>query len=227
MTASATTGAFAPAHIIELLGRPGFAVLPAQAQGIADYLNLLLHWNRRISLTSITDPEQIIVRHVGESLFGARVARIESGTLLDIGSGAGFPALPIALFFPGIQEVLLEPNVKKAAFLAEASRMLQVAPRVKIQRERLEAFYPAGLRFDFITCRAVRLSSAFLEHCQRLLSLNGNLVLWIGQADAESVRRMGGWTWSEPSKIPESERRVILCGTPAATQIDVPRETFP
>lgn len=223
--ASAAISAFSATHVSESLEHLGLAVSPAQARGIADYLSLLLRWNQRVSLTSITDPEEILARHLAESLIGARIAGIVSGKLLDIGSGAGFPALPIAFFFPEIQEVLLEPNVKKAAFLAEACRVLEIFSRVKIRRERLETFDPADVWLDFITSRAVRLTPDFLERCRRLLHSGGKLVLWLGEADANSARDARGWTWSKPSKIPGSERRVILCGTPAADGSDVSRET--
>ena len=89
------------------------------------YLDLLLKWNRRTNLTSIRDPEEMARRHFGESLFAARVLahRLGDGAaVLDIGSGAGFPGLPVQLLLPKVHVVLAESQGKKAAFLREVIR---------------------------------------------------------------------------------------------------------
>src|SRR6266851_4493562 len=91
---------------------------------LSTYLDLLLKWNARTNLTAIRDPEEIVRRHFGESLFAAQHLDPATPTLLDFGSGAGFPGLPIALFHPGIQVTLAESQNKKAAFLREAVRSL-------------------------------------------------------------------------------------------------------
>lgn len=215
---SLTTG-----QIIRALSSFGVTISETQARQICEYLSLLLHWNRRVNLTSLTDPGQILARHFGESLFGAKAAAIGSGDLLDVGSGAGFPALPIALFRSNIRETLLEPNVKKAAFLSEASRVLSLAPRVKVLRSRLEDYDSGEARFDFLTSRAVRVTPPFLDRCRNVLRSAGKLVLWLGREDAASVAKNPGWQWSAATQIPASERRVILCAVPATA--DVSRET--
>src|ERR1700716_112541 len=83
------------------------------------YLDLLLKWNARTNLTAIRDPEEIVRRHFGESLFAARHIDPKTKTLLDFGSGAGFPGLPIALYRPEIAVTLAESQNKKATFLRE------------------------------------------------------------------------------------------------------------
>jgi 16S rRNA (guanine527-N7)-methyltransferase len=119
---------------------------------LAAYLELLLRWNARMNLTAIREPREIVRRHFGESLFAARNVPRGTFTLLDHGSGAGFPGLPIALARPEIAVTLSEAQSKKAAFLREASR--QLAPGVIIHSSRTEDL-PAGSLYDIVTMRAV------------------------------------------------------------------------
>jgi 16S rRNA (guanine527-N7)-methyltransferase len=207
--------ALAPAQIIATLRAYEADISQPLSAQIADYVRLLLRWNQKVSLTTVTAPREILTRHFGESFFGRRVAGIEAGRLLDVGSGAGFPALPIAMTAAGISETLLEPNVKKTAFLAETCRQLGLADRVHVVRARLEEFPAPEEDFDFVTSRAVRVTWKFLDKCREMLADSGRLVLWLGHEDIASVRQNRDWIWSEPVLIPGSERRFIFWGSPA------------
>ena len=93
-------------HIVELLAPylEGESLSPVQLQQITTYLDGLMKWNARMNLTAVRDPEQIVTRHFGESLFAARHLfpdAVAVSTLADVGSGAGFPGLPIAIARPG------------------------------------------------------------------------------------------------------------------------------
>jgi 16S rRNA (guanine527-N7)-methyltransferase len=208
--------ALAPSRVIATLQPFGIDITEAFAIRIADYVRLLLRWNEKVSLTTVTAPQEILTRHFGESLIGGRMAQIKAGSLLDVGSGAGFPALPIAMLAPGIRETLLEPNVKKAAFLAEACRQLGLIDRVEVVRARLEEFAAREAVFDFVTSRAVRITPKFLEKCGELVADSGRVVLWLGQEDIAPVKGTPGWIWGEPALIPGSERRFILWGRPVS-----------
>lgn len=183
------------------------------ADGILEYVDLLARWNQKISLTSIRDPVQIVERHFGESLFGAASAEIDFGELLDVGSGAGFPALPVVMVRPRLRAVLLEPNAKKAAFLAEVCRRLELSDRVNISRSRLEE-YSRPEKFDFVTSRAVRVTSPFLDQCLEFIKESGKLALWLGLENAKAAAGNPGWDWSDPARIPGSEQRCVLTGKP-------------
>jgi 16S rRNA (guanine527-N7)-methyltransferase len=195
------------------------------ATGISAYLALLLRWNQKMSLTSLTNPAEILARHFGESLFGGQAAGMGAGTLLDIGSGAGFPAIPIAMASPEIHAVLLEPNLKKTVFLSEVCRNLGLENRIKIARMRLEEYEGAPGASDFITTRAVRVTPKFLALCAPLLAPGGKLVLWLGQEDADQLRQERGWVWADRVRIPGSERRFIVWGRPRGSGENVSRET--
>jgi 16S rRNA (guanine527-N7)-methyltransferase len=145
--------------LLPYLPDPPATLLPQ----LSIYLDLLLKWNARTNLTAIRDPEEIVRRHFGESLFAARhlsLGNLESPTsdpgsitLLDFGSGAGFPGLPIALLCPDVQVTLAESQNKKAAFLREAIRTLNVAT-VEVWAARAETM-PANRKFRIVTLRAV------------------------------------------------------------------------
>jgi 16S rRNA (guanine527-N7)-methyltransferase len=140
-------------QIKQAFAEAGIPELPAHAyQQFQAYLDLLLRWNQRVSLTAVREPEQIIRRHFVECAFTAQHLPRDIGTLLDYGSGAGFPGIPIAICRPEISVTLAEAQGKKAAFLREALRV--VGPRGEVFDGRVEAM-PDQLRFDAVAMRAV------------------------------------------------------------------------
>jgi len=139
---------------------------------LSAYLELLLRWNARTNLTAIRDPEEIVRRHFGESLFVAAHLP-ECATLLDLGSGAGFPGLPIQLARPGLRVTLAESQNKKASFLREAVRTLGLATEVWGDRvERL----PADRLFDVVTLRAVDDPGKALKLAHQRLTPGGSVL---------------------------------------------------
>jgi 16S rRNA (guanine527-N7)-methyltransferase len=203
--------------------RPGeeTAVLSSsQLQSISTYIDILLRWNARVNLTAIRDPEQIVTRHFGESLFAARhlfpvpssVSSVSSvvktfDSLADLGSGAGFPGLPIKLWAPDISLTLIESNHKKAAFLREVTRALTLT-NVNIQNARAETLTTT---FDLVTLRAVERFEAILPAAAALLAPAGRLALLIStpqQAQARST--LPHLVWSHPVPIPHSRSRILL-----------------
>ncbi len=148
--------ALAPDRIAHLL-RPYLEEAPqplpeALFEQLSLYLDLLLKWNARTNLTAIREPEQIVTRHFGESLFLASHLPSEVQTLLDLGSGAGFPGLPCQLLHPNLAITLAESQNKKAAFLQEVIRSLCLPTQV--HAGRAESLISAH-RFDLVTLRAV------------------------------------------------------------------------
>ncbi len=115
------------------------------------YLDLLLKWNARTNLTAIREPEEIVKRHFGESLFAARHMTVGKN-LLDFGSGAGFPGLPIQLLHPELAVTLAESQNKKATFLREVVRTLGL--KTEVWSARVETM-PESRRFDSVALRAV------------------------------------------------------------------------
>jgi 16S rRNA G527 N7-methylase RsmG len=296
-----------PARIVELLRpfltpspaledlsfRAGFSpeesagLAPSQLGQISTYIDILLRWNARINLTAVRQPEQIVTRHFGESLFAAHhlfpSARTTRGQLpsavqaqprlapsvadlvpnsrvaaglrptqaepssplpgghsfshagqpaekhqalapepnkqrpaniprvIDVGSGAGFPGLPIKIYAPHVQLTLIESNQKKGAFLREVIRGLTLT-NVDVFANRAERFLAQA---DVVTLRAVERFDAALPVAARLVIPSGRLALLIGQAQIGRARKLTpGFRWSDPLPIPLSSSRVLLIGSP-------------
>src|SRR5579862_4995269 len=116
-----------PDYLIEkTLAEYGVSVTSAIRSSVRAYISLLLRWNERISLTTITDPVEILRFHFGESMFAASAVPIRNGRLADVGSGGGFPGLPLKIMVPSLDLVLIESNAKKASFLSECIRELNL-----------------------------------------------------------------------------------------------------
>jgi 16S rRNA (guanine527-N7)-methyltransferase len=152
------------------LGSEGSAVLYGQ---LSTYLDLLLKWNARTNLTAIRDPEEIVRRHFGESLFAGRHVS-KCNTLLDFGSGAGFPGLPIQLLHPGIAVTLAESQNKKATFLREVVRTLGL--KTEVWSARVETM-PTDRRFDVVALRAVDHMEVALPAAMQRIADGGELAL--------------------------------------------------
>jgi len=196
-----------------------------QLINISTYIDILLRWNARMNLTSVRQPEEIIGRHFGESIFAARnlfpnvhvaeasaKAERESAVhVVDLGSGAGFPGLPIKIWAPRVQLTLIESNQRKAVFLREVSRALTLTD-VNVFAGRAEDYPDA--QADVVTLRAVERFEAALPLAVRLAKNQGRLALLIGQAQFELVgKRTPKVRWSQPVQVPLSLNRILLLGT--------------
>jgi 16S rRNA (guanine527-N7)-methyltransferase len=201
------------ADITSLLG----PYYPIESRSLSDqigvYIALLLEWNRKLSLTAVTDPAEMVRFHFGESLFAASALEILDGRLADVGSGAGFPGIPLAMAIPGVQVTLIEANAKKVAFLSEVARRLDLA-NLCVVRSRMEDAKQIGA-FDFVCARAMGKHPSLMRWSFGKLTQRGRLVLFLGEKDAQQVRQTNGWSWRLPIRIPGSSRRYILSGTVA------------
>ena len=179
---------------------------------VRSYVELLLRWNQKISLTTTTDPEEILRFHFGESIFATAAVPIAFGRLADVGTGAGFPGLPIKLVRPDIDVLLIESNLRKTVFLSEAVRVMAI-DRVEVVRSRAEEISEATPPFDFITARAVGRHENLLSWASGRLSPAGRVLLWLGEEGAETISKNSGWNWADPLHIPGSNNRYILHGS--------------
>lgn len=189
--------------------------LPAyddQAVQIQQYISLLLTWNDKVNLTAIRDPLEILYRHFCESMFAGISVPIEHGRLADVGSGGGFPGLPLKILRPSLQVFLVESNLKKATFLAEVIRELGLKDAQVIVR-RYEELGEEVAPLDYVCARALGEYPKFLDwaHSDRITAKR--VVLWIGANDLPDIKKVLTWDWQEPIAVPNSLRRLLLVGT--------------
>jgi 16S rRNA (guanine527-N7)-methyltransferase len=200
--------ATAAQRLNELLASAGLPELDAGLAGrFETYLELLTRWNTRLNLTAIREREGILSRHFVESIACARAIPEGVATLLDFGSGAGFPGIPIALCRPEIAVTLAESQGKKAAFLQEALRTL--ALRGNVSAKRAETLASS---FDCVTMRAVdRMERAVGAAAGGLVSPSGWLVLMVTRSELPALRVAAGqaFDWTAVLKLASSEDRVI------------------
>jgi 16S rRNA (guanine527-N7)-methyltransferase len=166
----------------------GEAKVPANLYAqLSNYLDLLVRWNARTNLTAIREPERMVERHFGESLFcGLQLASrlTPTASLLDFGSGAGFPGLPIQLLLPKLRVTLAESQNKKASFLHEAIRSLNLA-HTKVWAKRVEDM-PIETTFNAVTLRAVDRMELAIAAARPRIAPNGWLVTLAESASPEA-----------------------------------------
>ena len=168
------------------------------------HYDLLLRWNQRMNLTTVKPGPETVIRHYCESLFFAAhlPATHDKISLLDLGSGAGFPGIPAAILKPDWQVSLVESSQRKAVFLRESSRHLR---NVAVLAERMEN---VSEQVDWVVSRAVD-PKEVLSTVPRLAP---NIGLMLGEDDFSSVRSASRIAWAEPVRLPWGDRKLCVFG---------------
>ncbi len=204
----------------------------AQLAQLAAYLEILHRWNARMNLTAIHGPEQVVTRHFGESLFAAQHLfppgrSLANEAVIDLGSGAGFPGLPIKIWAQELHVTLIESQNKKATFLKEVIRALELKD-ISVSTSRAEdlldsiACHPErGRKSDSkdlvfspptVTLRAVEKFDRILSVAAQIAT-GGRLALLIGSVQVLAAQQFApAFAWSDPLPIPQSLSRVLLVG---------------
>ncbi|MBX3724352.1 MAG: 16S rRNA (guanine(527)-N(7))-methyltransferase RsmG [Xanthomonadales bacterium] len=160
--------------------------LPAPARRqLLDYLALLAHWNRRINLTAVREPREMLIRHLLDSL--AVLPWLHGRRIADLGAGPGLPGIPLAIARPDLDVTLVDSNGKMARFQREAVRQLGLQGRCHPVQDRVEAFAPApDRRFDTVLSRAYAPLDRFIASSRHLVAPEGRWLALKGQRpDAE------------------------------------------
>ena len=202
-------------EVLERELRPWLTLSLEQLTRLYSHYELLVRWNQRINLTSIEPGPQTVIRHYCESLFFGTHLPAGPGpvTIVDIGSGAGFPGIPMAVIRSDWRVTLVESNRRKAVFLREATRGWN---NVSVLDQRAEEV--AGT-FDWAVSRAVDPDEVLLS----LPRLAARIGLMLGEDDFSKVKLRSDIAWLEAVRLPWGDRRLCVLGMFHVTH--VPRGT--
>lgn len=202
---------------------PASGLTAVQLDRVRIYLQLLLKWNQKTNLTSVRQPEEIVRRHFGESFFlaavltqagaGQAAAGDPLGRFIDLGSGAGFPGIPLKIYAPQLSGTLIESQNKKATFLKEVIRSLKLKGIDVFGGRAEELAQDKSEGTGIVTLRAVEHFEKTLPIAARLVAPDGYLALLIGAEQIEAARRLlPAFRWDPPLPLPLSDSRVLLVG---------------
>jgi len=168
----------------------GVELTPEQAAKLIAHLDLMDEWGQRMNLTAIRDREQQLTKHVLDSL--SVVPYLRGRRIADVGSGAGFPGIPLAIAMPATQIALIESTGKKCRFLEHVRDTLELA-NVEVVQARAEAWKPA-VRYDTVLARAVGPLADLVKNAGALVAGNGRLLAMKGRfPEEELAKKSSGW----------------------------------
>ena len=195
-----------------ILGRHGLS--GEVAVRLERYLELLERWNRTHNLVRYGEREELVVRHVLEALEGLPHLGEGRGTLLDVGSGAGLPGVPLLAARPGWRGVLVEPRQKRWAFLRLVVRELDL--QAEVLPRRFEELGPDTGPLDVVVARALGRYGELLRWAGPRLAPGGRVLLWLGAEEARSLESLERWR-VVLSPLPDLERGVLAVFQPCFT----------
>lgn len=179
----------------------GVKLVAEQAQAFQAYMELLLEWNGKINLTAITQPEEIVEKHFIDSLTLLRACPIKQGAkVVDVGTGAGFPGIPLKILRPDVRLTLLDSLHKRLQFLGAVCEALHLEA-TRLHKRAEEAGLDKAMResFDLVTARAVAGFPTLCEYCLPLMKMKGYFVAMKGpgaqeelEAGQNALRILGG-----------------------------------
>ncbi len=193
-------------HGLELLG---LDITADQVESLLDYQALLVRWNQRFNLTAVREPEAMVVRHLLDSL--AISKHITGLSILDVGTGAGLPGLPLGIADEHRQITLLDSNGKKTRFLSHVKQQLALT-NITVVQSRVENFRP-DITFDAIVSRAFTRLENMVVTCRHLLAGGGRLFAMKSQSATEEIAAMGNAAKViaiHPIKVPFLEEERVL-----------------
>lgn len=207
-------------RLAELCGKMGVALSEKQLGQFQRYMELLVEWNQKMNLTAITDPEGVTVKHFYDSLLLLKAVELPEGaSLIDVGTGAGFPGIPVKIARPDVKLTLLDSLNKRLVFLAEVCRELGIEAEIRHARAE-EGGRQKELReqFDFATARAVAGMNVLSEYCIPFVKEGGAFIAMKGpdgeeeaKAAACGIGTLGGKTEKIGHfELPDGSKRCIV-----------------
>lgn len=208
------------ARIERVLPDYGFHPTAAVAARLGHYLELVGVGNARMRLVGDAAPETLLSRHLGESLYLGQVLQLGGQRVVDLGSGAGFPGLALALGWPELNTTLVESTGKKAEFLRQTIAALEVGERVTVEEVFLERRRrELQLEADLVTVRALEHMEAVPGWLADWLAPGASAAFWITTGMQTIWRhRYKQWEWGDVHIVPNAHSRGIVVGVPRGTR---------
>ena len=200
-------------HFSELLAQY-VSVSTAEAELLEAHYGLLDKWNKKLNLTAIRNLEDAVLRHYAESVWFAQRLP-EAQTVVDVGSGGGFPGVPIAVLRPATAVTLVESHQRKGVFLSEVARVLRseaIQPIIRVQSRRIEEVLGD---FDILTARAVN----WTDFWAVVPRLSARVALLLGRSNVDELLQQPNFEWSLPEKLPWGDNRYLLLGQRISSQL--------
>ena len=204
-------------YLQECAASYGIAVSDGQAEQFQWYMELLIEWNQKMNLTAITEPKAVVVKHFLDSIL--LLPELEQGdTLIDVGTGAGFPGVVAKLYRPEIDLTLMEPTGKRVEFLRRLCERLDITADVVKERAEEAARKQWRETFDVATARAVAALPALAEYCLPLVKVGGWFITMKGanaeeemESAAGAVKKLGAVLEKELSFVlPDNSLRSLI-----------------
>ena len=197
----------------------GFDVTDEQYEKFSFYAKMLVEWNEKINLTGITDPRGIAVKHFLDSILPLKNVEIPQGaSLIDVGTGAGFPGLPVKIYRPDIKLTLLDSLNKRVNFLSEVCKDTKIAAEcVHARAEECGRNEKYREKFDFAAARAVAALPVLAEYCLPFVKAGGMFMAMKGPnenpKDGENAVKLLGGELSDIFEyaLPDGDRRTLIC----------------
>ncbi len=205
------TGAALEPALVAGANQLGIALDPRQRERLLALLAELGEWSGRFNLTAIREPADMLRKHLLDSL--SALPWLQGGRIADVGTGAGFPGLPLAIAHAGASFTLIESTAKKARFVEHVVQLLEL-PNVSVVNERAEAYRPAA-PFDTVVCRALGTLAEFTGFAGHLCARRGCLLAMKGKYPQDEIEALPrGWKTAgvHPVVVPglDAERHVVV-----------------
>lgn len=198
----------------EVLAEHGIVCSENVTNQVSIYLKLLEKWNKKVNLTGLKNPKEMLVQLFAESFFAGRVLKKNDTPIVDVGSGAGFPGMALKILNPHWRFYLLEPRQKRASFLAFVKGELGLLG-IQIICKTLEDCKPIDF-YEFprtVTFRGLGHLPNKLKHCMKLFSDQGKVMLFTTQNEwNKKLKDIEEIKWSKPILIPWSRQKIIVTG---------------
>lgn len=200
----------------------GWTVNDRQGEQFQRYWELLVEWNEKMNLTAITQPEEVVEKHFLDSMTLLSWGKLRQGArVIDVGTGAGFPGIPLKIMRPDIDLTLLDGTQKRLNFLGEVCRQLHISStRVHKRAEEAGLDKTMRERFDLAVARAVAPMNILAEYCMPLIKMKGHFIAMKGPGGSEELREADHALEVLGSGEPEvltftlpqaGERQLIVC----------------